>query len=83
MISPVSGTQSIKQAKYNQRHGNKEQTDGNQKGGGRWIVEGVRKRIKSRNMYKRPMHKDNEGRIECGSRVGMAGESNGGKWGQL
>ena len=35
MISPVSGTQSIKQAKYNQRHGNKEQTDSNQRGGGR------------------------------------------------
>ena len=44
--------------------------------------------VKSRNMYKGPVDKYyggvGQGRIECGSGgMGGAGESNGGKWGQL
>ena len=45
-----------------------------------------REGVKSKNMYKGPIDKDNGagGRIECGGRgVGRAGENNGGKWGQL
>ena len=34
-----------RQAKYNQRHGNKEQTDSNQRGGGRGIMGGSRGRF--------------------------------------
>ena len=48
-----------------------------------------RERVKSRNVYKGPMDKDNRGaegsragRIECGKEgVGRAEESNGGKMG--
>ena len=41
--------------------------------------------VKSKNMYKGPMDKDNRaGGTECGRKgVGRAGDSNGGKWGQL
>ena len=48
-----------KQAKYNQRHGNKEQTDSDQRGEGRGIMGERKGRVKSRNMYKGPMDKDN------------------------
>ena len=34
-----------KQAKQNQRHGNKEQTDSDQRGGGRGMIEGSRARV--------------------------------------
>ena len=43
----------------NQRHGNKEQTDSNHRGGGRGITGERRGRVKSRNMYKGPIDKDN------------------------
>ena len=44
-----------------------------------------REGVKSKNMYKGPIDKDNgAGRTERGrGRVGRAGESNGGEWGQL
>ena len=57
MISPISGTQSTKQTSkiWPQRHGNKEQTDSDQKGG----KEGEGS---SRNMYKEHMDKAKEGK---------------------
>ena len=62
---------------------NKEQTDYDQKGVGREIVGERRGRVKSRNMYKGPMDKNNGGRrIECGRwTAGRAGESSGEKMG--
>ena len=42
----------------NQRHGNKEQTDSDQRGEGRRITGKRRRRGKSRNMYKGPIDKD-------------------------
>ena len=43
-----------------------------------------RGRVKSRNMYKGSMDKDNMGKMECRrGGVGRARESNGGKWVQL
>ena len=58
--------------KMNQRHGNKEQTDRDQRGEG-WEVMGERRgRVKLRNMCEGPMDKDNgKGRVM------------GGKWRQL
>ena len=47
---------------------------------------GRRGKVKSRNMYKGSMDKDNRvgGKTECGRWwVVKAGESTGGKWGQL
>ena len=49
--------QQNKQAKYKQRHGNKEQTDNDQRGEGRGITGERWGRVKSRNMYKGPMDK--------------------------
>ena len=51
----------------------------------RGITGHRRGRVKSTNMCKGPMDKDSgRGRVECGRcGVGRAGESNGGKWGQL
>ena len=70
--------------KKNQRPGNKEQTDSNQRGGGREITEERRGRVKSRNRHKGLKDKDTGrvGRTEC-ERWGMgrAGESNGGEMG--
>ena len=57
-------------AKQNQRHGNKEQTDTDQKEK-EGVITGERGEERSRNMNKRPMDKDNWGVIECG------------RWGQL
>ena len=45
----------------NQRHGNKEQTDSDSRGGGRGIRRALRGRVKSRKKYKGPMDKDNGG----------------------
>ena len=69
-------------AKYNQRRGNKEQTDIDQRGGGKRIT-GKHGEGSSRNMYKGPMHKDNVGVWDWIWEVwvGRAGESNGGKMG--
>ena len=53
--------------------------------GGRSITGERKGRVKSRNMYKGPMDKDNgEGRTECGS-GGWLGQGRvmEGKWGQL
>ena len=50
-----------KQAKYNQRHWNWEQADCDQRGERRGITEERRERVRSRNMYKGPMDKDNSG----------------------
>ena len=51
-----------KQAKYNQRHGNKEKPDSNQRRKGRGIIgEGT-----SRNMYKGHLDKAEEGKFEDG-----------------
>ena len=55
MVLPVSGTYKQtkdKQAKKNQRHGNKEQTDNDQRGWGRGVMGERRGRVKSRNMDK-------------------------------
>ena len=54
-----------------------------QRGGGREIMRERRGTVKSRNMYKGPMDKDNGvgGRIELRRWVGRAGESNGRQWG--
>ena len=53
--------------------------------GGGGLLGKSRGRVKSRNMYKGPMDKDNgTGRIECGRwRVGRAWRVMGGKWQQL
>ena len=66
-----------KQAKYNQRHWNKKQTDSNQRGGWKGITGEWRGGVKSKNMYKGPMDKDNWGlgRIKCG-RQWETGENN-------
>ena len=49
----------------NQRHGNKEQTDSDQRGEGKGIVGERRGRVKSRNMCEGPMDKDNSvGEVE-------------------
>ena len=41
----INNNKKKKQAKYNQRCWNKEQTDSNQKGGGRGLMEEIRKRV--------------------------------------
>ena len=69
-----------KQAKKNQKHWNKEQTDSNQRGEGQQRKEGEES---SRNMYKGPMYKDNrDGGLNVGE-VGVvrSGGSNRGKMG--
>ena len=43
-----------KQTKQNQRHGNKEQTDSDQRGGRRGIM-GEGREVSSKNLYKGPM----------------------------
>ena len=48
-----------KQAKYNKRHWNKEQTDSKQKGVGREIT-GKKGEGSSRNLYKEPIDKTEE-----------------------
>ena len=60
-----------KQAKQNQRHGNKEQTDSNQRDGGegQWGKEGEGS---SRNMYKGHMEKAHGGGFK-GGRQGWVG----------
>ena len=50
-----------KQAKMNWRHGNKQQTNSDQRGGLRGIMELRKGMFKLRNMYKAPMNKDNKG----------------------
>ena len=45
--------------KIDQRHGNKEQGDSAQKGERSGIMGEGRGRVRSRNMYKGPMEKDN------------------------
>ena len=52
-------------------------------GGGRRMKGEIRRKAKSRNMYKGSMDKDNRGRGGLNVRevVGRAGESNGGKMG--
>ena len=62
---------SNKQAKYNQRHLNKEQTDSNQRGGRRVIMEKIGEEP-SRNMYKGHMDKAKGGRFKVG-RQGWVG----------
>ena len=61
-----------KQAKYNQRHWNKEQTDSNQRGGGR----GIRGKGHQGTCIKDPWTKPKWGRIEGGG----SGEWGRGKW---
>ena len=65
--------------KYNQRHGNREQTYSNQRGEKREITGKEGKGL-SRNMYKGPMDKAKEGK-DGGWEVGLGGvgESGGGK----
>ena len=71
-----------KLAKQNQRHGNKEQSDSDQKGGRRRITGEVRGRVKSMNTNGGLMGTDNRVGIYCRG-VGGAGESNGEKVGPL
>ena len=59
-----------KQAKYNQRHGNKEQTDSNQRGGG-GNNEGKKGNVHQGTCIKDPWAKPKGGRTE------------GGKWGWI
>ena len=63
-----------RQAKYNQRHGNKEQTESNQRGRGGEYWGKIRKGS-SRNMYKGHRDKATGGRFEGGrqGRVGRKG----------
>ena len=71
-----------KRAKYHQRHGNKGQTDSDQKGEGREITgRGGEGASQGTCMYKGPMDKDNVGDWMWED-IGRAGESDGGKWGQ-
>ena len=64
----------------NQRHGNKEQSDSNQRGAGRGITGQRGGRVKSRNMYKGSMDKDNGG---GGHRMcGVDGQGRGEQWGK-
>ena len=67
-----------KQAKQNQRHGNKEQTDSDQKWGGRSIVGGRKERLRQGTCMKYPWTKTMGG-IESGGWECGAGETNGGK----
>ena len=53
------------------RYGNKEQTNSDQRGGERGVSEERRGRVKSKNMYKGPMDKDN--RLGVGLNVGGEG----------
>ena len=69
-------------AKQNQRHGNKEQTDSNQRGGAR-VITGKAGEGSSRNMYKGPMDKAKGGGLRMGGGGGWWRESGGGKWRQL
>ena len=56
-----------KQTKYNQRHINKEQSDSDQRGGGRGI------RNPSRNMYEGHMNKTKRWEVQIGGEGGMVG----------
>ena len=60
-----------KQAKYNQRHWNKEQTDSNQRGGGREIT-GKEWKVSSKNMYKGARDKAKGGK-DWGWELGVGG----------
>ena len=63
---------------------NKEQTDSDQRGGRRWVTGEGRGRVKSRNVYKGPMDKDNGVVNVFGSGCWMGqGRAMEGKWGQL
>ena len=79
-MNPINKTN--KQAKYNQRHWTKEQTDSNQRGGARKIME--KGEASSRNMYKGPMDEAKKGSI-AGGRWGWVGRGKVavGKWRQL
>ena len=70
-----------KHTKYNQKHGNKEQTDSDQTGLGWEITGESRGRVKSRNMYKGSTGIDNGVGIdwESGGRQGR-GEQQGKMW---
>ena len=68
-----------KWAKYNQRHGNNEQSDSEQRGVVRGITGEIRGRFWSRNMYKGPMVMDNRVQTDWGSQ----GDRTGKKLGQL
>ena len=59
----MESNQQNKRAKQNQRHRNEDQTDSNQRGGEMGIRRERRGRVKSRNMYKGSMDKDNRVRI--------------------
>ena len=73
-----------KQAKYNQRHRNKEQTNSNQRGGGKGIMES-KERVVKKHVWK--AHGQGQ-RVEGGGWMwwwGWVGQGRvmGGKWGQL
>ena len=69
-----------KQAKYNQRHRNKGQTDSNQRGGRRAIRREGRGKV-AKGMYEGPMEKAKVGQ-DWGWEMGGQGRVVGGKWRQ-
>ena len=65
-----------------QGHGNKEQTDCDQRERGQGITRKRRGRVKSRNMYiKDPWTRTGRGGLNVREGLGRARESNGGKMG--